>query len=105
MTHPSLRAAAAILTAAVLVILPHATSADATSQNDLRRAVERGEIRPLSQILESLRGKVPGEVVRVEVERRKGRWLYEFRVIGPNGRLLEVHVDASSGEIERQKEK
>ncbi len=105
MTYPSRRVAAAILTAALLVALPDAALADAASQNDLRRAVERGEIRPLSQILESLRGRVPGEVVRVEVERRKGRWLYEFRIIGPSGRLLEVHVDASSGEIERQKEK
>ena len=49
-------------------------------QDAARQAVERGEIRPLADILAAIRGKLPGEVVGVEIEQKNGRWLYEFRV-------------------------
>ena len=71
----------------------------------VRRAVEAGEIKSLADILASLRGKLPGEVAGVEIERERSRWVYEFRVVDDKGRLYEVHVDARSGEIERIREK
>ena len=70
----------------------------------VRRAVEAGEIRPLRKS-NAIRGKLPGEIAGVEIERKNGRWLYEFRVVDRQGRLFEVYVDARSGEIERIKEK
>jgi uncharacterized membrane protein YkoI len=74
-------------------------------QDTVRQAVERGEIKALADILTAIRGKLPGEVVGVEIEQKKGRWLYEFRVADKKGRLFEVYVDAQSGVIERIKEK
>ena len=74
-------------------------------QNELRRDVERGEVRPLSEILAAVREKFPGEVVKVEAERHDGRWLYELRVLADKGRILEIHVDARTEAIERVKEK
>ena len=71
----------------------------------VRRAVEAGEIRPLMDILNEIRGKLPGEIIGVEIEQKNGRWVYEFRVVDGKGRLFEVYVDARSGEIERIKEK
>ena len=71
----------------------------------MRHAVERAEIRSLADILDVLRGKLPGEVVGVEIERKNGRWLYEFRVVDEKGRLFEVYVDARTATIERTKEK
>ena len=84
--------------------------ADARDQDELRRdevrrAVESGEIHSLADILAALRGKLPGEVAGVEIEHRGDRWRYEFRVVDSQGRLFEVYVDARSGEIERIKEK
>jgi uncharacterized membrane protein YkoI len=84
--------------------------ADARDQDELRRdevrrAVESGEIHSLTDILSTLRGKLPGEVAGVEIEHEGGRWLYEFRVVDSQGRLFEVYVDARNGEIERIKEK
>jgi uncharacterized membrane protein YkoI len=74
-------------------------------QDVTRQAVERGEIRPLTDILAAIRDKLPGEVVGVEIEQKTGRWLYELRVADPKGRLFEVYVDARSGAIDRIKEK
>jgi uncharacterized membrane protein YkoI len=74
-------------------------------QDTVRQAVERGEIKALADILRGIRGKLPGEVVGVEIEQKKSRWFYEFRVADSKGRLFEVYVDARSGEIDRIKEK
>ena len=78
---------------------------DEARRDEVRRAVESGEIHSLADILNTLRSKLPGEVAGVEVERKGDRWRYEFRVVDSQGRLFDVHVDARSGEIERIKEK
>jgi uncharacterized membrane protein YkoI len=101
----SLRAAAAAFAlVTVLVGLPP-SALRADEIDDLRQAVERGEIRSLADILSVVRGKLPGDVAGVEVERENGRWLYEFRVIDDKGRLFEIYVDAKTATIERTKEK
>jgi uncharacterized membrane protein YkoI len=74
-------------------------------QDMVRQAVERGEIKALADILNAIRSKLPGDVVGVEIEQKKGRWFYEFRVADTKGRLFEVYVDARSGVIDRIKEK
>jgi uncharacterized membrane protein YkoI len=64
-----------------------------------RRAVDRGETLPIAELLERLKTRVPGEVIGVEFEREDGIWVYEFKVIDASGRLLEVYVDARTGEV------
>jgi uncharacterized membrane protein YkoI len=78
---------------------------DRRDQYLVRQAVERGEIKTLAEILSAIRGELPGEVVGVEIERKKDRWFYELRVADPKGRLFEVYVDARSGTIDRIKAK
>ncbi|MFZ5738802.1 putative membrane protein YkoI [Rhodopseudomonas thermotolerans] len=73
--------------------------------DEARRAVERGEIRPLTELLAMVRDKLPGEITGVEIERHHDRWLYEFIVVDKAGRLYEVYLDALSGEIRRTREK
>jgi len=92
-----------IFSAAALSTVP--TLAESHDQDAARQAVESGEIRPLADILHAVRGKLPGEVVGVEIESKNGRWLYEFRVLDGKGNLFEVYVDARTGEIDRTKEK
>ncbi len=102
----SLGAAAAsfaLVVTALTAVAPAAVRADETDA--VRQAVQRGEIRSLADILSVIRGKLPGEVVGVEVEREVGRWLYEFHVVDDKGRLFEVYVDAKTATIERTKEK
>ena len=92
-----------ILAAALLIAA--GAPALARDHDDARRAVETGEIRPLADILDVVKGKLPGEVVGVKLEREAGAWKYEVRVVDGKGRLFEIHVDARSGEVERTKEK
>jgi uncharacterized membrane protein YkoI len=105
--------AAMLVAAALVAAVPSLAAArdrddhrrDEHSRDEIRRAVEAGEIKSLAEILATVRGQLPGEIAGVEIERKDGRWLYEFRVIDSKGQLFDAYIDARSGEIERVKEK
>ena len=85
---------------AAAVFIPAPLHADRDRDHDLaRRAVERGEALPLADILSRVRPDLGGEIVGVSLERKRDRWVYEFKVIGAKGRLSKVYVDAASAEI------
>ncbi|UVO26994.1 PepSY domain-containing protein [Bradyrhizobium arachidis] len=94
----------ALILAAVIVVAG-SCAAFARDHDDARRAVEAGEIRALAEILKVVKGKLPGDVVGVKLEREAGAWMYELRIIDEKGRLFEIHVDARSGEVARTREK
>jgi uncharacterized membrane protein YkoI len=90
---------------AVLVVLPAPVQAQREREHDrARRAVERGEALPLADILARVRADLGGEVVGISFERKRERWIYEFKVIGGGGRLVEVYVDAASATIVKREE-
>lgn len=62
-------------------------------------AMLRGEILPLVDILERLAAVQPGAVIEVEIEIEDGLRIYEIELISPDGRILEVDIDAGTGEI------
>jgi hypothetical protein len=64
-----------------------------------RRALESGEIRPLSELLAEIEARYDGRVIEMELERDDGRWIYEFTLLPPTGRLFEVEVDAATGQV------
>lgn len=63
-------------------------------QDRARTALERGEVRPLGEVLAAARAAVPGDVVDVRLRRKKDRWRYELKVLTPAGKRREVEVDA-----------
>jgi hypothetical protein len=68
-------------------------------QDEAQAAVKSGAIRPLEDIVAGLRVRMPGEIVKIKLEREHGLWVYEFRVLDPRGRLREVTVNASTGAV------
>ncbi len=64
-----------------------------------RDAVRRAEVLPLAEILPAVEARLGGRVIEVEFERDDGRYLYEFELITPDGRILEAEVDAASGAL------
>lgn len=71
-----------------------------------REAVERGEILPLSAILERVEQDVRGEMLEVELEREDegpfaGRLIYEVEVLTPGGDVTELYYDARDGALLR----
>jgi uncharacterized membrane protein YkoI len=90
--HTALRVAAALAA-------PVALAGEDGEHDSARRAVERGEALPLAEILARVGGDLGGEITRVSFKREHGAWVYEFKVVEPSGRLVEVYVDAADGRI------
>lgn len=65
----------------------------------MRGAVERGEAKPLTEILEAARQAHPGDVVGVDFEMQDNNWIYEVKIADKTGHLVEVHVDAVNGKV------
>lgn len=63
------------------------------------KAVKRGEMRPLSAILDELAAIQPGRVIAIELDIEDGLPIYDVELITPDGRLLEVDIDAKTGMI------
>lgn len=70
---------------------------DAYDHNQARQALQAGQILPLSQILVQQQKDHPGQVLEVELDRDDGRWVYELKVLQPDGQLLKLELDAQSG--------
>ena len=90
------RRAALLCLIAVLAGAPVSASEDA---DRARQALEKGEIRPLEEILRAAREAVPGDVVAVDLKRDDGRWRYKLRILGADGKRRTVKVDAGSAKI------
>jgi hypothetical protein len=76
-----------------------AISASAHADDDHERAHRArlaGQIKPLSQVLRELSSQHPGQVLEVELERDHGTWMYEVKVLAPDGRVRKLKVNAST---------
>jgi uncharacterized membrane protein YkoI len=63
------------------------------------QALRRGEILPLNRILALATRRVPGDVLKVKLERRRGEVVYEVKILERSGRVQELHLNARSGAV------
>lgn len=66
------------------------------SQDCALDAFKNGEIKPLSEVLAVARAKIPGEVVKVELDHEDGAWVYEIKILTPSGKRRKLEIDAST---------
>lgn len=93
--------------ALILALLASPAWADRADHDRARRALEAGEILPLSEILQAAEATHPGRVIELELERDDGRWIYEMELVTRDGRIYEMEIDAATGtvlEIEREED-
>ncbi|HWU54895.1 MAG TPA: hypothetical protein VN175_05285 [Rhizomicrobium sp.] len=69
----------------------------AVDQDGARAAVRRGDAAPFEKILKTVRPQIQGEIVGQILEQHQGVWLYEFRVVAPDGHMHYMHFGARSG--------
>ena len=82
----------------VLAMAPPAL-ADDDDHDRARAAVARGDILPLSRILDIAKRDTPGRVIDVDLDEDDGRYIYEIEIIDGRGRMVEMKLDAASGRI------
>ncbi len=65
---------------------------------------ERGEIRPLPEIIEKAQKEHPGQIIEVELEEEKGKIIYELEFLDQQGRVWEMKFDAKTGDLLESKQ-
>lgn len=83
----------------VLFFLLTGLSAQADDDHEIaRRAVQEGQIRPLTEILTRTEAHQSGRLVGAKLERERGILVYELKFLGADGRVTKRYYDAASGE-------
>ncbi len=81
-------------------------SADHDRDHDrARAAVQAGQVLPLPTLLERLQRSHPGQVLELELELDKGRWIYEIKLLQADGQLLKLELDAATAQVLEVKRK
>ena len=73
--------------------------ADDVGPEIAKRLLSEGRIKPLAEILDAVKRQVPGEMLEVELELDEGGYVYELKLLRPDGKVQEVEADAASGNI------
>ena len=85
--------------------LPTARAGSKDDHERARAAVESGAVLPLPLVLEQLQRTHPGQVLELELEREDGMWIYEIKLLQPNGQLVKVRLDARTARLMQAKRK
>jgi len=88
----------------ILIFGPlHVTRAD-DDHIEARRLLDSGEILPLEVILNNVRQTFPGRILDVELEREDGQIAYEVEILGEDGIVTEIYINARTGKVLSVKE-
>ena len=97
------RRLAAILLYALIAGAPLAQAwADDEDEEAAEAALARGDARPVQDLLQRVRSKFAGSVLKIELEHEdEGEvpWVYEVKLLTPEGDVLELGYDAATLEL------
>ena len=91
------------LLAVSLACPPIALAQERRDHERARVALEAGEIRPLAELLAEVERRYRGRVIEADLERDDGQWLYELKILPPNGRIFVIEIDAATGALLRSR--
>ncbi len=90
---------ALVFAAAVVAASAPAPAFSGSEQDQARESVESGQARPLKDILRQVRGQVDGRVLDAQLDDVGGRLTYRVKVLGRDGRVQILTIDAQSGQV------
>jgi len=85
------------LLAAFMILSPLQIAMADDDYIEARRLLDSGDILPLEIILKNVRQIFPGKVLEVELEKEDKKIVYEIEILGDDGVIKEVYIDAKTG--------
>lgn len=92
------------LAAGAALMLPPAYS-DESDHELAHQALQQGKVLPLRTVLDQVEREHNGQVIKIEFEHDDGRFIYELRLLHPNGEVSKLKVDAVDGRVLRIRRK
>ena len=97
---PFLALGGVLLAAALFGPAPEARAQGCLSAAEARNAVQSGQALPLSRMLKAIRKAAGGEILPPpQLCDAGGRLVYYVNVLGRDGQVTQITVDAASGSI------
>ncbi|TDX99344.1 PepSY domain-containing protein [Thiohalophilus thiocyanatoxydans] len=93
-----------ILASQGIDVMDSARADDKLDYKEARELRQQGKILSLQEILKRVEKDYPGQVIETELEREHGSYVYELEILSDNDRVIELEVDAASGEILKTEE-
>ncbi len=82
--------------------LAQSANADTAHEHDhdaAHEALLRAEVLPLAQVLAQVEAQFAARLIEVEFEQKAGQYIYDFELITVDGQIIEVEVDAATGQV------
>jgi uncharacterized membrane protein YkoI len=90
---------ASALLVTLLIMSPLSVALADDDHVEARRLLDAGEILPLEVILKNARQAFPGKVLDIELETDDRQIVYEVELLGADGIVKDVHIDARTGKV------
>lgn len=88
---------AALVGITMVVILGTSARAD-DKEGNVADLVKDAKVT-IDQAIKTALDKVPGTAVEAELEKKHGKTIWEVEVVGADGKVTEVHIDAADGTV------
>ena len=88
-----------------LIIGMLSATVGAADHREATRLRESGEILPLEQVLKRNRPPPGSRILDVQLERRRGRYVYDIETLERGGRVDRQQYDATTGQRLRSRRK
>lgn len=92
--HASMRP----LSVATLLLAATSSFGDSLDHDAVKALREAGRILPMEVVMRRALAARPGQLLEAELEREQGRYLYEIRILDPDGQVQVLELDAATGE-------
>ena len=88
-----------VLLTGLLILCPvHILQAD-DDHIEAKRLLNSGEIMALDDILKIIKQTYPGKLLEVELEKEHKKIVYEVEILGTDGIVREIYIDAKTGKL------
>jgi uncharacterized membrane protein YkoI len=93
---------AAFLVSAMFAAAPLGQASGDEDEEAAEAALARGDARPVHELLQRVGSQFAGNVLKIELEHEdegEAPWLYEVKILTPQGDVLELAYDAATLEL------
>lgn len=87
-----------VLAASMLLVSMPAWSDNPGKKDKIADLVKDAKIT-IDQAIKTAGDKAPGTIVEAELEKEHGKTVWEVEVLGADGNVMQVHIDAASGDV------
>ena len=94
-----------LLCSVIAIFLFFSLTLSAKDHDNALDLVKSGEVMPLATIIIKLQKLEQGQIIEVELEKKKKRLIYEIELVNEHGIVKEYIFDAKNGELIKEKTK